>query len=53
MPQNVETGMWFTSFVVLIGVIAMILFIATIGRRVCETEWDLLNLLDKAVAHAG
>jgi aminoglycoside phosphotransferase (APT) family kinase protein len=27
--------------------------LATIGRRVCETEWDLLNLLDKAVAHAG
>jgi aminoglycoside phosphotransferase (APT) family kinase protein len=26
--------------------------LATIGRRVCETEWDLLNLLDKAVAHA-
>ncbi|WIM87970.1 phosphotransferase family protein [Candidatus Mycobacterium wuenschmannii] len=27
--------------------------LATIGRRVCETEWDLLNLLDKSVAHAG
>jgi aminoglycoside phosphotransferase (APT) family kinase protein len=27
--------------------------LAAIGRRVCETEWDLLNLLDKAVAHAG
>ena len=27
--------------------------LATIGRRVCETEWDLLNLLDKAVTHAG
>ncbi len=27
--------------------------LATIGRRVCETEWDLLNLLDKAIAHAG
>ena len=27
--------------------------LATIGRRVCETEWDLLNLLDNAVAHAG
>ena len=27
--------------------------LATIGRRVCETEWDLLNLLDKPVAHAG
>jgi aminoglycoside phosphotransferase (APT) family kinase protein len=27
--------------------------LATIGRRVCETEWDLLNLLDKAAAHAG
>jgi aminoglycoside phosphotransferase (APT) family kinase protein len=27
--------------------------LATIGRRVCETEWDLLNLLDKAVADAG
>jgi aminoglycoside phosphotransferase (APT) family kinase protein len=27
--------------------------LATIGRRVCETEWDLLNLLDKAVARAG
>ncbi|OBK33449.1 acyl-CoA dehydrogenase [Mycobacterium sp. 1245111.1] len=27
--------------------------LATIGRRVCETEWDLLNLLENAVAHAG
>ena len=27
--------------------------LAAIGRRVCETEWDLLNLLDNAVAHAG
>ncbi len=27
--------------------------LATIGRRVCETEWDLLNLLERAVAHAG
>jgi aminoglycoside phosphotransferase (APT) family kinase protein len=27
--------------------------LATIGRRVCETEWDLLDLLDKAVADAG
>jgi aminoglycoside phosphotransferase (APT) family kinase protein len=27
--------------------------LATIGRRVCETEWDLLNLLDKAVAGGG
>lgn len=27
--------------------------LATIGRRVCETEWDLLNLLDKAVVRAG
>jgi aminoglycoside phosphotransferase (APT) family kinase protein len=27
--------------------------LATIGRRVCETEWDLLNLLDNPVAHAG
>ena len=27
--------------------------LVTIGRRVCETEWDLLNLLDNAVAHAG
>jgi aminoglycoside phosphotransferase (APT) family kinase protein len=27
--------------------------LATIGRRVCETEWDLLNLLDKSVAHSG
>ena len=26
--------------------------LATIGRRVCETEWDLLNLLDNAIAHA-
>jgi hypothetical protein len=22
--------------------------LATIGRRVCETEWDLLDLLDEA-----
>ena len=22
--------------------------LATIGRRVCETEWDLLNLLEDA-----
>ncbi|MGA9493112.1 MAG: phosphotransferase family protein [Mycobacterium sp.] len=27
--------------------------LATIGRRVCETEWDLLNLLDNAVARVG
>jgi aminoglycoside phosphotransferase (APT) family kinase protein len=27
--------------------------LATIGRRVCETEWDLLNLLDNGVARAG
>jgi aminoglycoside phosphotransferase (APT) family kinase protein len=27
--------------------------LATIGRRVCETEWDLLNLLDKTLTHAG
>jgi len=27
--------------------------LVTIGRRVCETEWDLLNLLDNAVVHAG
>ena len=27
--------------------------LATIGRRVCETEWDLLKLLDNAVAQAG
>lgn len=27
--------------------------LATIGRRVCETEWDLLDLLDNAVAGAG
>ncbi|MDT5206247.1 MAG: hypothetical protein QOD34_2883 [Mycobacterium sp.] len=27
--------------------------LATIGRRVCETEWDLLDLLDNAIAHAG
>jgi aminoglycoside phosphotransferase (APT) family kinase protein len=27
--------------------------LATIGRRVCETEWDLLNLLDNAVTHGG
>ncbi|WP_292991850.1 phosphotransferase family protein [Mycobacterium sp.] len=26
--------------------------LATIGRRVCETEWDLLNLLENAVADA-
>jgi aminoglycoside phosphotransferase (APT) family kinase protein len=26
--------------------------LATIGRRVCETEWDLLDLLDNAVAQA-
>jgi aminoglycoside phosphotransferase (APT) family kinase protein len=26
--------------------------LATIGRRVCETEWDLLNLLDNTVPHA-
>jgi aminoglycoside phosphotransferase (APT) family kinase protein len=27
--------------------------LATIGRRVCETEWDVLNLLDKALPDAG
>jgi aminoglycoside phosphotransferase (APT) family kinase protein len=27
--------------------------LAAIGRRVCETEWDLLNFLDKTVPHAG
>jgi hypothetical protein len=27
--------------------------LATIGRRVCETEWDLLTLLDNTVPHAG
>lgn len=27
--------------------------LAAIGRRVCETEWDLLNLLDNAAPHAG
>jgi aminoglycoside phosphotransferase (APT) family kinase protein len=27
--------------------------LATIGRRVCETEWDLLELLDNAVADGG
>jgi hypothetical protein len=26
--------------------------LATIGRRVCETEWDLLNLLDNTGPHA-
>ena len=26
--------------------------LATIGRRVCETEWDLLNLLDNTAPHA-
>jgi aminoglycoside phosphotransferase (APT) family kinase protein len=26
--------------------------LAAIGRRVCETEWDLLNLLDKAAPNA-
>jgi aminoglycoside phosphotransferase (APT) family kinase protein len=26
--------------------------LATIGRRVCETEWDLLNLLDNTVPRA-
>jgi aminoglycoside phosphotransferase (APT) family kinase protein len=25
--------------------------LAAIGRRVCETEWDLLNLLEKGLAH--
>ncbi|UMB68239.1 phosphotransferase family protein [Mycobacterium paraterrae] len=25
--------------------------LATIGRRVCETEWDLLDLLDNTAAH--
>jgi aminoglycoside phosphotransferase (APT) family kinase protein len=27
--------------------------LAAIGRRVCETEWDLLNLLDKAAPGTG
>jgi hypothetical protein len=27
--------------------------LAAIGRRVCETEWDVLNLLDKALPDAG
>ncbi|BBX48632.1 phosphotransferase family protein [Mycobacterium cookii] len=27
--------------------------LATIGRRVCETEWDLLDLLDNAVTRVG
>jgi aminoglycoside phosphotransferase (APT) family kinase protein len=27
--------------------------LAAIGRRVCETEWDLLNLLDKAARDTG
>jgi aminoglycoside phosphotransferase (APT) family kinase protein len=27
--------------------------LAAIGRRVCETEWDLLNLLDKAAPDSG
>ena len=27
--------------------------LAAIGRRVCETEWDLLNLLDKLLPDAG
>ena len=27
--------------------------LAAIGRRVCETEWDLLTLLDKATPDAG
>jgi aminoglycoside phosphotransferase (APT) family kinase protein len=27
--------------------------LAAIGRRVCETEWDLLSLLDKAAPDAG
>ena len=27
--------------------------LAAIGRRVCETEWDLLNLLDNAIPDAG
>jgi aminoglycoside phosphotransferase (APT) family kinase protein len=27
--------------------------LAAIGRRVCETEWDLLTLLDKAAPDAG
>lgn len=27
--------------------------LAAIGRRVCETEWDLLNLFDKALPDAG
>jgi hypothetical protein len=25
--------------------------LAAIGRRVCETEWDLLNLLEEGPAH--
>ena len=27
--------------------------LAAIGRRVCETEWDVLNLLDNALTDAG
>ena len=27
--------------------------LAAIGRRVCETEWDVLNLFDKALPDAG
>jgi len=27
--------------------------LAAIGRRVCQTEWDLLNLLDNATPHAS
>jgi aminoglycoside phosphotransferase (APT) family kinase protein len=27
--------------------------LAAIGRRVCETEWDLLNLLDNSIPDAG
>jgi aminoglycoside phosphotransferase (APT) family kinase protein len=27
--------------------------LAAIGRRVCETEWDLLTLLDKSAPNAG
>jgi aminoglycoside phosphotransferase (APT) family kinase protein len=27
--------------------------LAAIGRRVCETEWDVLNLLDNALPDAG
>jgi aminoglycoside phosphotransferase (APT) family kinase protein len=27
--------------------------LAAIGRRVCETEWDVLNLLDKTLPDAG